>query len=116
MVSEYGMSSVIGAIDYVGEARANPFGIGPARSGFADASPDTAEQSEREVHRFLSDCHRRAREILNENRPILEEMAADLLEREKLDGEEMEGFLSRVTKADELAEPPTGELQRIGGA
>jgi hypothetical protein len=32
------------------------------------------------------------------------------------DGEDMEGFLSRVAKADELAEPPTGELQQLKGA
>ncbi|MEQ1500694.1 MAG: ATP-dependent zinc metalloprotease FtsH [Myxococcota bacterium] len=113
MVSEYGMSPSIGAIDYVGEARANPFGIGPTRAGFTDASPETAEQIEREVHRFLDGCHRRAREILLGNRTILEEMAATLLEREVLDGVEMGTFLARVAQADELAEPPTAELVRL---
>ncbi|MEQ1567212.1 MAG: ATP-dependent zinc metalloprotease FtsH [Myxococcota bacterium] len=110
MVTESGMSPSIGAVDYVGEARANPFGIGPSRSGFADASPETAMQIEREVHRFLDDCHKRAREMLKANLPVLEEMSQNLLEREVLDGDAMEMFLSRVTQGDELAEPPTAEL------
>jgi cell division protease FtsH len=109
MVTEYGMSPQIGAVDYGGEARANPFGIGPTRSGFTDASPETAEQIEREVHRFLDACHRRAREILLGNRVILEEMTTALLEHEVLDGDEMGTFLARVTQADELAEPPTAD-------
>jgi cell division protease FtsH len=110
MVTEYGMSPAIGAIDYVGEARANPFGLNPQRVGYADASPETAEQIEREVHRFLDECHRRAREMLRANLNVLEDMAQNLLEAEVLDGESMESFLARVAKGEELAEPPTAEL------
>ncbi|MCB9696951.1 MAG: ATP-dependent zinc metalloprotease FtsH [Alphaproteobacteria bacterium] len=113
MVTEYGMSSAIGAVDYSNEARANPFGIGPSQT-FANASPDTSEQIEREVHRMLDSCHVRAREMLLDNRVILEEMAATLLDTEVLDGETMDTFLARVAKAEELAEPPTSELQRVG--
>ncbi len=109
MVTEYGMSPQIGAVDYSGEARANPFGIGPTRTGYTDASPDTAEQIEREVHRFLDDCHQRARRILLDNRGILEEMTVYLLDREVLDGDEMTNWLSQVEKAVELGDPPTGE-------
>ncbi|MEZ4235239.1 MAG: ATP-dependent zinc metalloprotease FtsH [Myxococcota bacterium] len=109
MVTEYGMSPTIGAVDYGGEARANPFGIGPTRNAF-DASPETAEAIEREVHRLLDECHRRARDILLGNRPVLEDMAQTLLEREVLDGAAMDDFLERVAKADELAEPPTSEV------
>ncbi len=91
-----------------------PFGIGPAQGGYAhDASPETAEAIEREVHGFLSSCHRRAREILLENRGILEEMAQTLLECEVLDGEDMERYLAQVALADELAEPPTGEIHSL---
>jgi cell division protease FtsH len=108
MVTEYGMSPTIGAVDYSSEARANPFGMGPTRS-FTDASPDTAEAIEREVHRFLVSCHQRALQILFDNRVILEEMTQHLLEKEVLDGEEMGQWLSKVAKAVELADPPTSE-------
>jgi cell division protease FtsH len=112
MVTEYGMSPAIGAVDYGTETRANPFGIGPTHA-YTQASPETSEQIEREIHGFLDRCHQRAREILLENRAILEEMAQALLEREVLDGAEMEAFLDRVQRADELAEPPTGELMSV---
>jgi cell division protease FtsH len=112
MVTEYGMSPAIGAVDYGTETRANPFGIGPTHA-YTQASPETAEQIEREIHAFLDRCHQRAREILLENRGIMEEMAQTLLEREVLDGTEMEAFLDRVARADELAEPPTGELMSV---
>jgi cell division protease FtsH len=109
MVTEYGMSPKIGAVDYSGEARANPFGMGPSRS-FTDASPDTAEAIEREVHAFLDACHQRALQILFDNRVVLEEMTQHLLEKEVLDGEEMGSWLSKVAKASELGDPPTAEL------
>ncbi len=113
MVTEYGMSPRIGAVHYASETQANPFGVGPGGGTFTDASPETAESIEREVHSFLDMCHERARAMLNGNRGILEEMAHTLLEREVLDGEEMATYLSRVTKAEELAEPPTGELMTV---
>ncbi len=107
MVVEYGMSTSIGAVDYSGEARANAFGMGQASGALVDASPETAEQIEREVHSILSGCHDRARQILLGNREILEEMANVLLVEEVLDGEPMKGYLARVKQADGLAEPPT---------
>jgi len=108
MVVEYGMSSTIGAVDYSGETRANAFGLGQATGALVDASPETAEMIEREVHSILSACHERARTILLANRDVLEDMAGVLLTEEVLDGEQMQEFLSRVALANALAEPPTG--------
>ena len=36
-----------------------------------------------------------------------------VLDHEVLDGEAMDAWLERVTRADELAEPPTGELMSV---
>jgi cell division protease FtsH len=114
MVIEYGMSPAVGAVDYSGETRANPFGVGPTHTGFTDASPETAQTIEREIHRFLDGCHQRAVQILLDNRVVLEEMTQQLLEREVLDGDDMGAWLARVQLAAELGDPPTGELAAQG--
>ncbi|MBX2798621.1 MAG: ATP-dependent zinc metalloprotease FtsH [Myxococcales bacterium] len=113
MVTEYGMSEAIGAVDYSSETRANPFGMSGPPTFAMEASPDTAEAIEREVHALLSLCHQRARDILEANGPILEEMSQALLEREVLDGEEMQSYLARVDQAEALAEPPRGGLRAL---
>ncbi|HHO50771.1 MAG TPA: ATP-dependent zinc metalloprotease FtsH [Deltaproteobacteria bacterium] len=110
MVTEYGMSTTIGAVDYSRETGNNPFGMGPGATFAMEASPDTAEAIEREVHAFLSQCHQRARDILLANVGVLEEMSATLLEREVLDGSQMRDFLAKVEQAAALAEPPSGSL------
>ena len=105
MVTAYGMSHNIGAVDYASRDRPSMLDTGPG--GFVlDASPDTAEAIEREVHQFLSLCHDRARQILRENRPLLDEMSSALLETEVLAGPAMDAFLSRVQPAPGLAEQP----------
>ena len=82
---------------------------GSSTSALVDASPETAEMIEREVHDILASCHQRARDILVANRPIVEEMSDMLLEEEVLDGDRMQAFLARVTQAADLAVPPGGE-------
>ena len=58
---------------------------------------------------MLDRCHQRAVHILAQNRMVLEEMAAELIETEVLSGPGMDGFLDRVAEADDLADPPTAE-------
>jgi cell division protease FtsH len=106
MVTEYGMSKRLGAVDYSTE-RQNPWGMAGLPEG--QRSPETAELIEHEVRSILERCHQRAREILMGNRIILEEMAAHLLEREVLDGKQMTGFLGRVAQAESLEDRPTAE-------
>jgi cell division protease FtsH len=113
MVTEYGMSRVIGAVDYAGE-RANPFGM-PGYGEPPQRSPETAEAIEREIRSILERCHGRALEILSGNRGVLEEMSAFLIEREALDGKRMESFLTRVAQAESLEDRPTGEWARGDG-
>ena len=115
MVTEYGMSRRIGAVDYAGE-RANPFGM----VGYGDAgsprSPETAEAIEQEVRGILERCHARAIDILHANRSMLEEMSTYLLAQEVLDGPRMVEFLGRVGLAAHLGDPPTDEVERVAAA
>jgi cell division protease FtsH len=109
MVTEYGMSNRLGPVDYASE-RMNAWGWSAGSD--AARSPETAEVIEREVRSILDRCHDRAVSILNGHRPLLEEMATSLLDREVLDGDAMHGLLGRVTLAASLEDPPTGEAAR----
>jgi cell division protease FtsH len=111
MVTEYGMSTRLGAVDYATE-RPNAFGYpGPTD---ATRSPETSEAIEQEVRSILDFCHERAQRVLHDNRPVLEAMAAALLEAEVLDGERIHAFLGQVQKAERLAEAPSTAVERRG--
>ena len=106
MVTEYGMSRTVGAINYSGETQPNPFGLGPNAPVPAITSPKTAELIEREIRRVTESCHERAHQILLANRELLEEMALHLLEHEVLDGEDMNHLLSKAHSAEPLHQAP----------
>lgn len=106
MVTEFGMSKKVGAINYRAQRGR---GMGASSEESFSASEGTAKEIEREVRRILHDCHERAQRILVENRPLLEEMSAHLLEHEVLDGEIMKGYLARSAQAESLEDRPTAE-------
>jgi len=95
MVGQYGMSDVLGAINY-GADRPNPFGIGEAGRDVA-ISPETARAIDGEVRRLVDDAYGRARQIVTENRELLVEMADKLLVLEVLDGEALKSYLVRAS-------------------
>ncbi len=61
-------------------------------------SPATSAQIDEEVMRIIRQAHQRASEILKENEAKLHELAAFLLERETITGEEFMRILNRETK------------------
>ncbi len=94
MVTEYGMSDLLGAVNY-GADRPNPFGIGaPVRE--VSISDDTAREIDAEVRRILEEARNRARALVRENRALIEAMGQALLKNETMDGEDLVGFLSQV--------------------
>jgi len=107
MVTQYGMSKRLGAVDYGSERPG-------AWPGMPEAlhSPETAEAIEQEIRQILDKCHARAVEILTTNRVVLEDMAQQLLDTEMLDGARMMAFLGRVQAAESLEDRPTGEWVR----
>jgi cell division protease FtsH len=54
-----------------------------------DYSEDTAERIDQEVKRFITDNYDRARKTLSEHLASLQKIAAELLTREVLDGEQV---------------------------
>jgi cell division protease FtsH len=92
MVTEWGMSDSLGAINYDGHKR-NKFldiPMGPERGAYAE---DTARLIDAEVKRIMTDAHSEARRILTDKRDELESVTRRLLEIEVMEGEELRRLL-----------------------
>src|ERR687884_1019764 len=86
MVTEWGMSDSLGAINYDGHKRSKflDIPIGPERGAYAE---DTARLIDAEVKRIMSDAHQEARQILRSQRDHLETVTRKLLEIEVMEGD-----------------------------
>ncbi|HKD86552.1 MAG TPA: ATP-dependent zinc metalloprotease FtsH [Terriglobales bacterium] len=87
MVCEFGMSS-LGPITF-GKKEEQIF-LGREISQHRDFSEETAMKIDSEVRRFVDDGYNSARHILESNRPVLEKIAQALLEREVIDGNDIQ--------------------------
>jgi cell division protease FtsH len=95
MVTEWGMSDAVGAVNYAGD-RGNRFldvGLGAERGVYAE---HTAQLIDAEVKRLVTDAHDLARRTLTERRGHLEEVTRQLLEREVMEGDELRAILETV--------------------
>ena len=92
MVTEFGMSDELGAINYDGNKRARFLDIPmPQERGlYAEV---TAEKIDAEIRRIVTEAHQRAREILMGHRETLERVTRRLLEVEVMEGEELRQLL-----------------------
>ena len=64
-----------------------------------DCSPETMAIIDREIKTLLSGCYTQAVELLTANRALLDEIAAYLLVKETMTGEELMSFID-ADKAD----------------
>jgi cell division protease FtsH len=113
MVTEWGMSDVLGAINYDGQKR-NKFldmQLGPERGLYAE---ETAQIIDSEVKRIMTAAHGEARRLLTEKRHLLEAVTRRLLEVEVMEGDELRRMLGATP-------PPAGDpeaatpLPPVGG-
>jgi cell division protease FtsH len=104
MVTEWGMSDVVGAVTYAGDTRPRflELGLGPERGVYAE---QTAQLIDAEVKRIVSEAHELARRILRERRAHLETVTARLLEREVMEGEELRAILAGPPPAPAAPSP-----------
>ena len=101
MIREYGMSASLGQVYLAGDKQPLFLGVGPKESG--NYSEATAELIDREVREIISREYERAKAILTATKQTLIRGARLLLEKEKLDGEEIRALLAEapaVEKAD----------------
>jgi cell division protease FtsH len=92
MVTEYGMSELVGAVNFDGNKRAKFLDIPmPQERGLY--AEETAQKIDAEIRRILDEAHATARSILSENREALEIVTRRLLEVEVMEGEELRRLL-----------------------
>ena len=91
MVTRFGMSDRIGLMA-VGDSDQEVF-LGRELVQRREVSEHTARQVDEEVKRILDEAHARARSVLEENRGLLDAIAEALLDRETLDGDEIQLLL-----------------------
>src|SRR5580698_3821045 len=100
MVTEYGMSSKLGAVKY-GTEHGDPF-LGRSMGTQADYSHEVAREIDEEVRKLIEAAHTEAWEILTEYRDVLDTLAGELLEKETLHRPELEGIFADVEKRPRL--------------
>ena len=109
MVTRFGMSDRIGLMT-VGEADHEVF-LGRELGHRREVSEDTARKVDEEVKRILDDAHARAREVLEANQRLLEDIAMALLDRETLDADEILLLLAGKELAPLIGEFEADERQ-----
>jgi cell division protease FtsH len=92
MVVRYGMSDEFGLVTL--ECQNNPY---LSQEGAMTCSSDTASRVDAEVIAIIERAHQRAKQILKENETALHKLAAYLLERETITGEEFMQLLKEVS-------------------
>ena len=100
MVTEYGMSSKLGAVRY-GTEHGDPF-LGRTMGTQADYSHEVAQIIDDEVRKLIEAAHTEAWEILTEYRDVLDTLAGELLEKETLHRAELQAIFGDVKKRPRL--------------
>ena len=99
MVTEFGMSELLGAVNYDGAKR--PMFIDmPFASDRGNYSEETALKIDAEVKRLLGEAHDTARRVLRERRATLDALSERLLEKEVIEAEELKAIMGSVPPKD----------------
>lgn len=91
MVCEWGMSDKLGPMTF-GKKEEQIF-LGRDFTQQQDYSESTAVEIDAEVRRIILECYRRAKNLLGENLELLHKIAQRLLEKEVLDGSEIDALV-----------------------
>jgi cell division protease FtsH len=107
MVTQYGMSSKLGAVKY-GTSGDEPF-MGRNMGHERDYSDSVAADIDSEVRALIELAHDEAWEILVEYRDVLDNMVLELMEKETITREDMDRICARVAKR-----PPMSPFNGFG--
>uniref|UniRef100_A0A832DN92 ATP-dependent zinc metalloprotease FtsH n=1 Tax=Ignavibacterium album TaxID=591197 RepID=A0A832DN92_9BACT len=107
MVCEWGMSDKLGPLAY--GAKEEEIFLGREIQRHKDYSEKTAQEIDDEVRTIIRNAEQRAENILKENIELLHKLSKELLEREILDGEEIDAII----KGQEL--PPVKKTEKSNG-
>ncbi|TDL40233.1 ATP-dependent zinc metalloprotease FtsH [Kocuria rosea] len=99
MVTQYGMSARVGSIKLGGDSSEPFLGRDAAGSG-REYSERTAAIVDEEVRALLEQAHDEAHAILMDNRPVLDRLALELLEKETLNEAQIADLFHDIRKRD----------------
>ncbi|HHT01836.1 MAG TPA: ATP-dependent metallopeptidase FtsH/Yme1/Tma family protein [Firmicutes bacterium] len=102
MITEFGMSEKLGPLTF-GHKMDSPF-LGRDIIRDRNYSEEIAAAIDREVNTIVMSCYDKAKQILSENNEKLHRIALTLLERETLEGNELEQLLNGELLADPAEE------------
>ena len=94
MVTQWGMSEKMGTMAY-GKSQEHVF-MGRDFGHQRDYSEEIAFQIDSEMKRIVDECYANAKQLLTENRDMMDALAHELLEKETLDEKEFEEIMERV--------------------
>ena len=100
MVISYGMSERVGLIN-LGRDNGNVF-LGEDLILNRDHSEKMSALVDEEIKRIIEESHRRAKELLQENRAALQRIAEELLKVEVLEGKRLDELLAEVAAQTEI--------------
>ncbi len=92
MITRFGMSDRLGPVA-LGRQQGNVF-LGRDIAAERDFSEQTAATIDEEVRLLVDDAYRRAKQVLVENRGVLDQLAKMLVEKETVDSEELQELLN----------------------
>ncbi|MCR5432245.1 MAG: ATP-dependent zinc metalloprotease FtsH [Lachnospiraceae bacterium] len=109
MITQYGMSKKFGLV-----------ALESIENRYLDGRPvmncgqETISEIDHEVMTLLEDCHQKAKKLLEENRDILDVIAAYLTEKETITGKQFMELFNKVVKSREGADGPEEQAQEAG--
>jgi cell division protease FtsH len=92
MITRFGMSDRLGPVA-LGRQNGNVF-LGRDIASDRDFSDETAAAIDEEVRNLVDRAYRRAKEVLTQNRHILDQLAQMLVEKETVDSDELQEILA----------------------
>ncbi len=97
MVTEWGMSERMGPLTF-GKREEHVF-LGREIAKHRDYSDKTAEEIDEETKRIVTEAYCQTKELLQQNRDLLDAIAKALLERETLEAAEIDEIINELKKA-----------------
>ncbi len=105
MVCEWGMSDVMGPLTY-GKKDEQIF-LGREFATHKDYSDETAQRIDREITKIVSESYERAKQLLTDHMEALNNVAAELIEKEVLNAAELDAIIGIRRDDDEKEKTPS---------
>ncbi|MCL4291859.1 MAG: ATP-dependent zinc metalloprotease FtsH [Acidimicrobiia bacterium] len=107
MVTEYGMSDVLGPVR-LGQPQGEVF-LGRDLTSTPDYSEAVASRIDVEVRKLVDSAHHTARRILEANRPVLDSLSRELVEKETLDTDRVQEVLAAAAAWNRPVDAPPAD-------